>query len=61
MLKETEKTIGFIVIIFIIGGISIWESPGHLGPPLATLMIATPLQWKAEYRDNFSKTVKSSV
>ena len=40
MLKETEseETIRFFVIFFIIGGISIWGGAGTLAPPLATPM-----------------------
>ena len=33
MLKETEKTLGFVVIIFIIGGISIGRGADLLPPP----------------------------
>ena len=33
MLKEIEKTIGFFVIIFIIGSILIGEEAGFLAPP----------------------------
>ena len=33
MLKETEKTYGFVVIIFIIGGILIGRGSGLLPPP----------------------------
>ena len=36
MLKETEKTIGFVVIIFISGGDSIGRRAGSLDPLLAT-------------------------
>ena len=40
MLEETEtkETIGFVVIIFIIGCISIGEERGGLPAPLATFM-----------------------
>ena len=34
MLKETEKTFGFVVIIFVISGISIGRRTGLFLPPL---------------------------
>ena len=41
MLKETEKAYGFVVIIFIIGGILIGRGADFLPPP--PVRFATPM------------------
>ena len=46
MLKETEETIDFVVIIFIIGGISCGEAPPFLASPMAEQVDATQTHHK---------------
>ena len=45
---ESEETLGFVVIVFIIGGISIGRGVGHLSTPV-TRYIHESLPWEIPF------------